>query len=146
MKTLLNKWILTISLVLVTWLAFGQNTGVDQRLVDMYGQERIAQMQSEQPQLIDYLDFYVRNAYRIIYDLPPEKIEQFEDISVVYNTRTGEAVSEDDIYDLNILELSIKRRPDEHLTYRVGNSGIVVVFVAPDVVKMEYEESKNGNR
>ncbi len=111
---------------------------IDQRVIDLYGKSRVVQMISDQPEFINYLNYYVKNAYQIITDVPERKLSQFEDISTIKNTRTGEYLSSDDINNLNILLLSITREQDQFLSYKVGNTGTVIVFIAPSQVMSEY--------
>lgn len=111
---------------------------VDQRVIDLYGESRVVQMINDQPQFISYLNYYVKNAYQIVTDVPERKLSQFEDISTIKNTRTGENLSAEDINDLNILLLSITRNQDQFLSYKVGDTGTVIVFIAPSQVMSEF--------
>lgn len=111
---------------------------VDQRVIDLYGESRVVQMISDQPQFINYLNYYVKNAYQIITDVPERKLSQFEDISTIKNTRTGENLTAEDINDLNILLLSITRKQDQFLSYKVGDTGTVIVFIAPSQVMSDF--------
>lgn len=111
---------------------------VDQRVIDLYGESRVVQMIGDQPEFISYLNYYVKNAYQIMTDVPERKLAQFEDISTIKNTRTGENLTSDDINNLNILLLSIQRGQDQFLTFKVGDTGTVIVFIAPSQVMSEF--------
>ena len=121
-------------------IGFGQMSfdNVDQRIIDLYGETRVNEMVVNQPNLIDYLNYYVNNAYQIVYDVPDRKLGQFEDISTITNTRTGLAISESDLENLNILLLSITRKQDQYLTFKIGTTGNVIVFIAPQFLLGEY--------
>ena len=111
---------------------------VDVRLIEVYGASRINEMLADQPQMISYLNFYVQNAYEVVYDVPERKLGQFKDISEIHNLRTGESISADDLDQLNVLLLDIQRKNDQYLTYKVGNSGTVVVFISPQFLVNEF--------
>ena len=117
---------------------------IDDRIVDVYGADRTAGFLETQPQFIEYLNYYVQNAYTILYNIPTRKLSQFEDISTIWNTRTGKNVTHEEIFNLNILLLSIKRGNDEYLTYKVGDSGTVIVFIAPNTVRTDYNQMKKN--
>ena len=140
----------TIKTVVFTVVLFWMNTivaqvnmdEIDHRLIDLYGQARVQEMIAEQPQFIDYMNYYVQHGYSIMYDVPARKLPYFKDISTITNTRTGKALTADDINDLNILLLDIERKGDQYLTYKVGDTGTVVIFIAPDNLMAEYQAYK----
>lgn len=117
---------------------------VDPRIVEMYGESRTQELLSTQPQLIDYLNYYVKNAFEIVYNVPERKLYQFEDITTLTNLRTGLPISLQDLDSLNVMLLSISRKGDQYLTYKIGDTGTVVVFIAPDIIRDTYNEQK-GN-
>lgn len=117
---------------------------IDQRLIDVYGETRVKEMLINQYEFVDYMNFYVQNAYEILTDVPERKLPYFEDISTLINTRTGESITEDDIDNLNILFLSITRKNNEYLTYKLGDTGTVVVFISPENVLERYNFYKQA--
>ena len=127
----------------VSTLSAQENTtSIDQRLIDVYGNERVQQMSSEQPHFISYMNYYVRNGYKIMTNVPARKLPYFDDITTITNTRTGKPVTVNDLDNLNILLLDIKRKNDEYLTYKVGETGTVVIFIAPKNLVEEYNAIK----
>ena len=90
------------------------------------------------------MNFYVQNAYEVLTDVPARKLPSFEDITTLTNTRTGEPISVNDIDNLNILLLSITRKNDQYLTYKVGDSGTVIVFISPENVLERYNMYKQA--
>lgn len=121
---------------------------IDQRLIDVYGKGRVEQLATDQPQFLEYMNYYIQNGYQIMYDVPERKLPNFKDISTISNNRTGKAITPTDIDNLNIMLLDIHRKHDEYLTYKVGETGTVVVFIAPKNLLEEYQVMKNkeGNR
>lgn len=137
--------ILLLTIVLIgSEPVFGQenNLKIDQRLIDTYGINRCQEMLSNQPEFIHYMNFYVQNAYQIMEDVPARKLSYFEDISTITNTRTNSPISPDDLENLNILFLDIERKNDQFLTYKIGETGTVVVFIAPNNLLEQYNELK----
>lgn len=127
-------------------LAIGQLSlsDVDQRVIDVYGESRVQQMLVEQPEFIAYMNYYVQNAYSIAYDIPTYKLENFEDISTLTNSRTGDAISAEEIDSLNVLLLSITRGNEEYLTYKVGETGTVIIFISPKFLVEQYNDWKKA--
>ena len=111
---------------------------VDSRVIDVYGASRVQEMITNQPQMISYLNFYVQNAYEVVHEVPERKLSQFKDISEIHNLRTGVSISADDLDNLNVLLLDIQRKNDQYVTYKVENTGTVVVFIAPQFLVNEY--------
>ena len=144
MKRFLSKFILVLSLFFASVTVLGQlnYTDVDQRIIDVYGEDRVQLMIVEQPDLINYLNYYVRNSYQVLYDIPARKLVGFEDISTLTNTRTGVALTANDLYQINILLVSVTRKSDQYLTYKVGETGTVIVFIAPQFLLEQYNEQK----
>jgi len=142
-KNTIKALLIAISLLLVNGVtAQITASNVDQRLVDVYGQTRVDQLAAEQPQFLEYMNYYIQNGYQIMYDVPERKLPYFDDISTISNNRTGKPITPSDIDNLNILLLDIHRKHDEYLTYKVGETGTVVIFIAPKNLLQEYQQMK----
>ncbi len=137
-------YFLLYALVLVTFSGIAQleNSAVDQRLLEVYSTEQIANMTTNQPQSLAYLNYYVKNAYQVLTDIPESKWIHFKDISEINYSKTGEKLTAADFNDLNILKLDIVRKQEEYLTYRVGETGTVIVFIAPRVLIEQFNSLK----
>ncbi len=144
MKNYILTTLLILSGLLGSHLSFSQevHTEIDQRIIDMYGAARCQQMVGEQPEFIRYMNFYVQNAYQIMEGVPARKLPYFDDISSITNTRTGKNLTVDDLRNLNILLLDIERKNDQYLTYKVGETGTVVIFIAPKNLLEQYNDLK----
>ena len=139
----MNKIVTFLVVSFVFFAAFNvraqnQNNALDHRLVEMYGAEAIAKMEAEQPQTLAYMNFYIQFGYKIIADLPQEKVSKFPDISSLKFKQSLKSVTIEDLENLNILMLDIVRKGDQFLTYRIGDTGKVIVFIAPNQVMSEY--------
>ena len=135
------------SILLVVFCSFGgfsqtDNAAIDQRLIDVYGLQRVQELAESQPQFIRSLNYYVQNSYMVIYDVPQHKRDLMPDISELHNTRTGESIQESDIDSLNILLLDIHLKPDEYRSYKVGSSNMVVIFKSQEHITLDFNQSE----
>jgi hypothetical protein len=115
---------------------------IDERIIEMYGLSRAQEMANTQSAVMAYLNYYVQNGYQVLHDVPESKWIHFKDISEINYSKTGEKLTEQDIIDLNILKLDIVRKQEEYLTYRIGKSGTVIVFIAPIAVIEQFNSLK----
>lgn len=116
---------------------------LDVRLSDIYSPEQLSGMAINQPQTLAYLNFYVQNAYEIVHNVPAYKLVAFEDISTLTNGITGLPVTEQDLQNLNVLKLSITREKTQYLTFKVGETGKVVVFLSPERIMQDFLNTQN---
>lgn len=115
---------------------------IDQRVVEMYGQNRLNELLRDQPDYVDYLNYYVQNAFQVLNDVPDYKLIDTPDISELRYLNTGEPVEFIGIESLNILLISLKRKNHEYFTYKIGNTGKAIVFIAPQDILADYNTSK----
>lgn len=118
---------------------YAQNT-LDSRLLEFYGQEQIDKMRQSAPGTVEYLNYYVQHGYVIIEGMSEQKLQQFKNITSIKFMRSGKNLTAKDVEGINILNLDIRRKPDQHLTYRIGASNNVIVFVAPNEVRRRFRE------
>lgn len=119
------------------------SSNLDERLTAMYSVSQIAEMQASQPQTLAYLNYYVQNGFQILENIPAYKLAAFSDISTLLYHQTGKPLTEADLANLNILKLDIVRTNDQYLTYKIGDTGKVIVFLAPSRV---LEDFNNANQ
>tara|TARA_R110002050_G_scaffold102774_1_gene211630 strand:- start:79490 stop:79834 length:345 start_codon:yes stop_codon:yes gene_type:complete len=108
----------------------------------MYGQTRLDELLQDQPEYIDYLNFYVKNAFYILENIPEKKLEGSPDISELVFITSGKSVQIEDIENLNILLISLKRNSNEYYTYKIGNTGKAIIFRAPQDMLDDYNTTK----
>jgi hypothetical protein len=134
----LKKYFIAISILCNSLVALSQSIVVDQRIIDMYGSSKVAKMETEQPQTLAYLNYYIQHGYQVLTDIPEKKIANFPDISTVKFKISQKPLTADDLKSLNILMLDIVREQDQFLTYRIGNTELIIVFIAPSQVMSEF--------
>lgn len=97
-------------------------------------------MRQSAPGTVEYLNYYVQHGYVIIEGMSEQKLQQFKNITSIKFMRSGKNLTAKDVEGINILNLDIRRKPDQHLTYRIGASNNVIVFVAPNEVRRRFRE------
>ena len=137
---LFQKSVVILFLLLSGLSVKAQLSNLDKRLVDFYGMEHLAKLNQSAPGTVEYLNFYVQNAYVIMRDMPEYKLANLNDLASIKNLKTGENINLENLKNLNVLELGLKRRQDQHLNFRIGNSNDAIVFIAPNEVRRRYEE------
>tara|TARA_B110000977_G_C10813137_1_gene391107 strand:- start:186 stop:611 length:426 start_codon:yes stop_codon:yes gene_type:complete len=110
-------------------LSAQQDATYDSRLLFRYEAEFLNSLQTTNPSQLDYLNFYVANAYSLkqLDKIPSEKLHQFPDILELLNVPEG--------YDLplviyqsnfNILLFDVVFKEKHGNAYRIGDSNILV--------------------
>lgn len=134
----LKKYCIVLLVLCSSMVVLGQSNGVDKRVIEMYGSATVAQMEVDQPQTLAYLNYYIQYGYQIVTDLPKEKVLNFQDISSLRFKLSKKPVTVDDLDNLNLLMLDLVRGNDEFKTYRIGNTGKAIVFIAPSQVMSQF--------
>lgn len=100
--------IIFLFLFLVSSLAISAQSDYDPRLLAKFSEERIVQLQREQPSVIDYWTYYLDHAY-----------------TIVNSDKTGKSFSSDetieikDLENFNILELDIHMDRKQSKTFKI---------------------------
>ena len=134
----LKKYCVILFVLCNSIVVLGQSDKIDKRIIEMYGTGIVAQMEAEQPQTLAYLNYYIQNGFQIITDMPKEKVSNFLDISSVKFKQSEKPLTIADLDNLNLLMLDIIRDHDQFLTYRIGDTGMVIVFIAPSQIMSEF--------
>lgn len=106
-----------------------QTQHVDIRLSSVYSEEYLNDLQVDNPQKIEYLNWLLDNSYTIV-ELGLEKCEQMPYLKHLdpVNKIFGDNVETVDPVDINIFMYSFERQYDKKVYYRIGNSGQAIVF------------------
>ncbi len=137
---------LAISTVFATHLFAQQSIVADARLSDVYSQDYLNDLEQNNPQEIEYLNWYLDNSYQIVY-AGVEKCEQMPCLKHL-NTETklpGEIVNSINEEDFNILLYSFERGYDKKTHYRIGNTGYAIVFESHLKLAENFNTYKNEN-
>lgn len=107
---------------IIPFTTFSQNATVpvaDDRIIEVYGQEYINTLSTENPFLIKRWNYYLDHAFYISDDVP-EKSKDFETITVV------------DIENINILKLekeqNIGKAWDLPKAYKIANTNKLLIY------------------
>lgn len=121
--------ILFVLFVLTTTALLSQTQYVDIRLSSVYSEEYLNNLQIDNPQKIEYLNWLLDNSYSIV-DVDTEKLEHMSYLKHFdpVNKILGDNVETLNQENINILMYSFQREYDRQSYYRIGNSGQVIVF------------------
>ncbi len=118
---------------------------VDPRIIEVYGQERAAQLQSQQPKLIAYLNYYVANGFVIMENLPQEKVESALPIESLSPELSNVTLAELKA-SFNLLKYAYQR-PDEHAAvFRIPNSNAVLALKPKAEIQLLFNEQSGGQQ
>lgn len=124
------KKVLIFIIAILPLFAIAQNETtpeIDERLYDVFEAEFLERMQKENPEFIQYQNFYLDNSYEII-PFPKGKTSQYSIIEI------------DDLENLNIIELKNKvvfeTNPDYTNFYIIkGEDKILMIFSEKALLK-----------
>jgi len=119
----------------------------DPRLYEAFGKGRIDFLQQNNPDLIEYYNFYLDNAC-VLEQHPSEKIP-----GIISSCPIMELISPEMTMDkpdmakgtksINILKYQYKIEQDKTTQYRLDDSGIVIVFYPAKITTEKYNKAKN---
>lgn len=113
----------------------------DSRLFDCFDKSYIELLESKNPDLIVYYNFFLDNSY-FITELPTEKInsskiQTLKPLDKFKNSKTN-------IASLNILKYDVKRFYDEYSFYRIGTTNKILVFYSEKEFMIKYNEHRKS--
>ena len=126
MKTLFTCLVLSISLA-----SLGQSQ-FDQRLLSRYSEDRIAELQKDQPSTVEYWTYYLDHSYVIV-----------DGSSTGKTINTNEEVKIKDPENFNVLELEIYMDRNKSKTYRIKNSDKYLVLKSNDQFSKEFSRNRS---
>jgi hypothetical protein len=143
MKKLATLFVL---FVLTTTALLSQTQYVDVRLSSVYSEEYLSNLQIDNPQKIDYLNWMLDNSYTIV-DAVAEKLEYMPYFKYFdLETKTvGENVEVINQEEINILVYSFQREYDMQTYYRIGNSGQAIVFESLKQLAINFKNFQDEN-
>ena len=129
------KKITFTSTLILGFLLFSSFTKVipDARLVDYLGEEKLAILQKNDPDIIVYYNYFLDNSY-IIQTLPADKLKGGNYKTLNLPLRGGKV----DTKKLNVLKLDIQRKYDQRVYYKIANSQEVLIFLSEKEFMKKY--------
>jgi len=138
--------LLAISTVFATHSMSQQIINVDSRLSVVYDQDYINDLLQNNPQELEYLNWYLDNSYVIVFagqdkcaQMPYLKYINPEDKSI------GENVMSIDEENFNIFLYSFERQYDKKSHYRIGDTGYAVIFESHLKLAENFNKYQNEN-
>ena len=129
------KKITFTSTLILGFLLFSSFTKVipDARLVDYLGEEKLAILQKNDPDIIVYYNYFLDNSY-IIQILPADKLKGGNYKTLNLPLRGGKV----DTKKLNVLKLDIQRKYDQRVYYKIAGSQEVLIFLSEKEFMKKY--------
>ena len=123
------------TILILSFLLFSSFTKVvpDARLVDYLGQDKLAILQKNDPDIIVYYNYYLDNSY-ILQTMPADKLEGGKYQTLKLPLRGGKV----DTQKLNVLKLDIQRKYDQRVYYKVEGSSEVLIFISEKEFMKKY--------
>ena len=131
---------LLVALVLTCFISHAQ---IDERIVDIYGNEKANEILTQQPELIGYLNFYVENGFKILTDVPTDKLQSVKPIEQLHPDLASATISELQS-DFNILKYPSPREEEHAAIYRINNTDAVLILTPKNEVMALYKSQKGG--
>ena len=124
-------------LVVFSMTAFSQQT-IDNRLLAKYSQAELRKMQQDNPEQLDFLNYYVEHAGYIV-DMPDKPI-QYTDL--VRLSDHSKSISLGELTNFNPYLYNCKNLQDKNSYYKVGNTGKLLIMVAMKNLQTQYNNYK----
>ena len=143
MKKIVTLFVL---FVLTTTALLSQTQYVDIRLSAVYSEEYLDNLQIDNPQKIDYLNWLLDNSYTIV-DAGLDKCEQmpylvhFDPVNKIL----GDNVETVNPEDFNIFMYSFERKYDKIVYYRIGDTGQAIVFESYTQLTANFKNYQDEN-
>ena len=142
MKLLKSSFLL--GLILFSVLSFAQN--INTKLYAKYDSSYLKKLQKENPEKLDYLNFYAEHASYIT-DLPDKKTPNLIALKKIDRT-TGKVIESsitfNDIENLNFLEYNCKSLPTKSSFYRIGGTDKMLVVKSEKNIRRYYNNTKKS--
>ena len=139
----MKKIILLLMLVISTIAVFSQVSQIDSRLYAKYSEEDLLNMQQNRPQDLDYLNWFVENAYIVKEVANPDVLNYPKLRYMDKETKMeGSEVTEFDAENFNIMEYGFEISAKSSNVYLIGNTGKILVFYSSDDLTKLYNAYK----
>ena len=146
----MKKIILLLSLILMGIGAFSQALPIDNRLYAKYSEVDLLDMQSNRPADLEYLNWFVENAFVVKEIMSPETSDFPRLRYMDKETKLeGAEANEYNPETFNVMEYSFDISAKSSNAYLIGNTGKVLVFYSSDdLTKLfnEYRRTHHENR
>jgi len=133
--------ILIASLFVVVATFSQQTVSVDNRLIAKYTEEELSEIQRNNPADIEYLNWFLDNAFVIKEIRNPESADIQKLRYLDKETKmAGAEVTEYNPETFNVMEYKISILPNSSNYYKIGNTGKVLVFSSGEDLTRRFNE------
>lgn len=119
----------------------------DPRLYEAFGKETVDFLSTNNPDMISYYNFFLDNAFTLVkHDAGkiPSLIKQYPKLELIDPKLTSDKPEmEKGTKSINILKYAYSVSSDESSTYRLDESGIVIVFYSTKEITEKYNKYKS---
>jgi len=126
------KFILFVAALTIGLSSFAQSN-YDDRLLAKYSEDRISELQKDQPQIIDYYTYYLDHSYEIVDEATSGKSFQ-----------TDEVVKIKDLNSFNILELGLTMDRSASKVYKIKGTDKYLRLFSNQEFVLGYNKSRNN--
>lgn len=137
----MKKIILLLTLILIGFGVFSQTLPIDSRLYARYSEEELQNMQQNNPEDLEYFNWFVENSYVIKTVANPGTLDYPKLRYLDNETKSvGCEVTEFNADNFNIMEYAVNVEPKKSVAYVIGNTGKVLVFYSKEYLTELYNE------
>jgi len=145
----MKKNILLLSLILMTMSAFSQSVTIDSRLYAKYSEEDLLEIQRVNPLDIEYMNWFVDNAF-VVKEINNPESSAFPKLRYMdkETKMAGAEVTEYNPETFNVMECDFEVSAKSSNVYLIGNTGKLLTFYSSeDLTKLfnEYRRRHNEN-
>ena len=145
MNKFLPQFSLVISLLFSVGLTYSQKA--DDRIIVAYGDQYVSELVKNNPQRIEYLNYFLDHSYEIItstknagdkYSLISEFLKKPK-----YNNNVNYSL---DLNHFNVLMYNLPRDKKLKKVYRIDNTDLLIVMFSEEFFVENYNNLKNKNK
>ena len=103
----------------------------DSRLSEVFSEKYIVKALYYNPQVIDYWNYYLDNSYKVVDNIPEDKLSTYENLSDVIKTKQDFQPSFDEA-NFNVLMFAPTLFKEQESAYRMGDTDKLIVFYSKD--------------
>jgi hypothetical protein len=135
----MKKSIAILSIISFVLFSFNAPTvKPDPRLIDYLGNEKLAILQKNNPNIIVYYNYFLDNSY-ILSEVPQDKINDNNLQELTVPLEGGKV----NIAKLNLLMLNIQYKQDQRVYYSIKNSKQILVMLSGEELMEKYNQVKH---
>jgi len=141
----MKKNILLLSLIFMAIGAFSQSVTIDSRLYAKYAEEDLLRIQSNNPTDIEYMNWFVENAF-VVKEIRNPEASDFPKLRYIdkETKMAGAEVSSYNAETFNVMEYDFEIGAKTSNAYLIGNTGKLLVFYSnEDLTKLFNEYRRN---